>query len=184
MDTDNWVLEAIRCHHKAGADVAAIITYIGYRGHFRYEPNEIEAVLQKLVKDGQVVWRAGQFFPRTKSNNPFNVSGWTSPLSNRSRRGCSRVSISGTAAASHRAGRRTTGGRSSSPWPSWAGGSLAHFLARRVAGISTRVKSGSPSRPGGVNDSGGSSGTWLPYFLTGNFDMRRRQLAYRTRLGK
>jgi hypothetical protein len=33
-----------------------------------------------------------------------------------------------------------------------------------------------------VGDSGGSSGGWLPYFLIGNFDMRRRQLACRTLL--
>src|SRR5215211_4132144 len=42
---------------------------------------------------------------------------WTSPPSNRSGRGCSRICIYGSEAEARRAGRPTTGGRSLSPMP-------------------------------------------------------------------
>jgi len=62
METDNWVLEAIRFHNTKGANVASIIEYIDYRDHFRYEAGEIEAALQRLSKDSKVTLRDGSYF--------------------------------------------------------------------------------------------------------------------------
>ncbi len=62
METDDWVIEAIRFHKRKGADVPSIIEYIDYRDHFRYEAREIEAALKRLSSDSKVISRDGRYF--------------------------------------------------------------------------------------------------------------------------
>jgi hypothetical protein len=60
--TEDWALEAIGFYEKKGADVVAIIEYIDYRDHFRYEPAKIETALKHLTRLRKVIQRGGKYF--------------------------------------------------------------------------------------------------------------------------